>query len=213
MKIIGLTGGIATGKSTVSSILKDLDIQVIDADTVARELSKKGNKVWSAIYDNFGSKFFLQNGELDRGALGELVFSNCDFRDKLNKLTHPIIQAEILTLLQELKKKSDPAFVTIDVPLLIESGWSSIVDEVWVVAVPRDLQLQRLMQRDGFTREQAELRINSQMSLEDKCDLADKIIDNSSSIEYTKEQILDILKNYETREDIGWINQKGRNLQ
>lgn len=199
MTIIGLTGGIATGKSTVSSILNDLDIPVIDADAVARELSVKGNKVWSAIYNHFGSEYFQQNGELNRGALGQLIFSNNDARDKINKLTHPIIKEEILTLLQELKRKSDPDFVIIDVPLLFESDWNSIVEEVWVVTVPRNLQIERLMQRDGFTREQAEQRINSQMSLKDKCDLADKIIDNSSSIQDTKDQVINILKNYETR--------------
>ena len=196
MKKIGLTGGIATGKSTVSMILRELEVPVIDADAVDRCLSEKGSKVWQAVYDHFGSKFFLPDGEMDRNALGRLIFSDKEARETLNRITHPIIQREMEEILRQTEKNQDPPIAVLDVPLLFESGWNRYVDEVWVVAVPEELQIRRLMQRSGLTREQAIRRINSQMSLEEKCRMADRVIDNSRTVQRTREQVTAILKEY-----------------
>ncbi len=190
MKVIGITGGIGSGKSTVTAMIRDLGIPVIDADEISRKLSEKGGKVWQAIYDSFGPGFFLPDGALDRRALAELVFSDGDKREMLNRLTHPLIRQEVLKRIEEIRRKGLHRIVFVDVPLLFESGWDQMVDETWVVAVPENIQIERLIKRDGFTVSQARQRIRSQMSLEEKCKRADIVIDNSLSLEYTREQVL-----------------------
>lgn len=199
MKRIGLTGGIASGKSTVSAILQELGVPVIDADAVNKELAKKGGKVWQAIYDHFGSSYFLQDGEMDRKALGDYIFSNREAREAINRITHPIIQREMEDILNKIKEEQNPPLAVLDVPLLYESGWNHYVDEAWVVAVPKELQIRRLIERDSLTREQAMIRINSQMSLQEKCRLADRVIDNSRSIQHTREQVVKLVKDFEAR--------------
>jgi dephospho-CoA kinase len=196
MKHIGLTGGIASGKSTVSAILRELGVPIVDADKTARELSKKGNKVWQAVRENFGSSYFLPDGEMDRKALGDLIFSNSEARERLNRVTHPIIQKEMESKMQQIEDNQDVPLAVMDVPLLFESGWQTFMDEVWVVSIPEEMQISRLMKRDRLTREQALLRINSQISLKEKCKMADRVIDNSGSLEQTKEQIVSILKEF-----------------
>lgn len=196
MKRIGLTGGIATGKSAVSAILRELGVPVLDADKTARDLSKKGNKVWQAVRENFGSSYFLLDGEMDRKALGDLIFSNKEARELLNRVTHPIIQREMESVIRQIEDSQNVPLAVMDIPLLFESGWQTFVDEVWVVCIPEEMQISRLMVRDGLTREQALLRINSQMSLKEKCKMADRVIDNSGPLEQTKEQIVSILKEF-----------------
>ncbi len=209
MKKIGLTGGIATGKSTVSGILRELGVPVIDADEVDRRLSEKGNKVWKAVYDHFGSGYFLPDGEMDRGRLGEMVFSDRRARQSLNQITHPIIQKEMETMLRQMEEDRNPPIAVLDVPLLIEVGWDRFVDEVWVVAIPEELQIRRLMWRNSMTEEQAIQRVRSQMSLKEKCRMADRVIDNSRTVQYTREQIIRICKEYEALEDQKCEHRKG----
>ena len=149
MKKIGLTGGIATGKSTVSMILRELEVPVIDADAVDRCLSEKGSKVWQAVYDHFGSKFFLPDGEMDRNALGRLIFSDKEARETLNRITHPIIQREMEEILRQTEKNQDPPIAVLDVPLLFEANMQHLCDEIWVVTAPEDMRFKRIM-RSGW---------------------------------------------------------------
>lgn len=196
MKLVGLTGGIATGKSTVSKMLQELGIPVIDADEVYWKLSQKGNRVWTAIWQTFGEKYFLPDGELDREALGNLIFSNHKSREKLNQITHPIVKDEMMNILQKIKNEQDPVLVVMDVPLLFEAGWDQWMDEVWVVVVPEEIQIERLMKRDNLTKEEAMLRIRSQMSIQEKKSMAHRVIDNSGSINDTRKQLESILKEH-----------------
>ncbi|NLA85405.1 MAG: dephospho-CoA kinase, partial [Clostridiales bacterium] len=189
MKIIGLTGGIATGKTTVSNALRELGVPVIDADAVYGLLSKKGNLVWKAVYETFGDEYLRSDGELDRKSLGNLIFSDDKAREKLNEITHPLVKQEMLRILEKIKKEKSSDLVVMDVPLLYESGWDCLMDEVWVVAIPEELQIERLMKRNALSRKEAILRIRSQMDIEAKRNLADRVIDNSGTIEETLNQV------------------------
>jgi len=194
MKLVGLTGGIATGKSTVAKLLQEYGVPVIDADKIYFKLSQNGNSVWNAVRRAFGEEYLLPDGEIDRKALGRLVFSDDRAREKLNSVTHPIVKDEMLKIMNEIKNRKDPKLIVMDVPLLFEAGWNQWMDEVWVVAVPEEMQLQRLMERDKITREEALLRIRSQMNIEEKKRMAHRVIDNSQSIYHTKTQIEKILE-------------------
>ena len=194
MKIIGLTGGIACGKSTVSQMLMEFGVPVIDADVVYKNLSSKGNPVWEAVYEAFGKEYFLSDGEIDRRKLGEHIFSDSLAREKLNHVTHPLVKAEMVRELRQKEKEQNPSLVILDVPLLFESKWDQWIDEVWVVAIPEQMQLERLMLRDNLSYEQALSRIHSQMSLELKKEQSDVVIDNSGSMQQTRWQVQDLLK-------------------
>nr|PZN07956.1 MAG: dephospho-CoA kinase [Caldicoprobacter oshimai] len=189
MKVIGLTGGIACGKSTVSKMLADLGAAVIDADMVAREIMKKGTPVWQRIKETFGDQYLLPDGEIDRKKLGELVFANPEALKKLNSITHPAIQHQVLSEIDRLKSRGGYKAVVVDAALLIEAGWCDMVDEVWLVVADRETQIERLMKRNGLTRQQALNRINSQMDQDIKRRYADRIIDNSHEMEHTRKQV------------------------
>ncbi|MFY9175929.1 MAG: dephospho-CoA kinase [Caldicoprobacterales bacterium] len=189
MKIIGLTGGIATGKSQVSSILSQLGAIIIDADKVAREIVQKGLPAWQQIRDEFGEEYLLPNGEINRKKLGELVFSHPGALAKLNNITHPAIKARIEDQINHLKAQGYKGLVVVDAALLLETGWETMVDQVWVVDVSMEKRIERLMARDGLTRDQALSRINSQMSQQERIAKADIIIYNNSDINSLKEQV------------------------
>lgn len=189
MKVIGLTGGIASGKSTVSKMLVDLGAAVIDADRIAREVMKKGTPVWQKVREAFGDEYLLPNGEIDRKKLGEFVFSNDKALKTLNSITHPAIYDEILSEIERLKAKGQSKAIVVDAALLIEAGLCDIVDEVWLVVVDRESQIMRLMRRNGLTRQQALNRINSQMDQDMKKRYADRVIDNSYDVEHIRKQV------------------------
>jgi|LSQX01.1.fsa_nt_gb dephospho-CoA kinase len=189
MKIIGLTGGIATGKSQVSSMLSELGAIIIDADIVAREVVQKGLPAWQQIKDEFGQEYLLSNGELNRKKLGKLVFTNPDALAKLNSITHPAIKGRIEDRINNLKAQDFKGVVVVDAALLLETGWETMVDQVWVVDAPMEKRIERLMIRDNFTRDQALSRINSQMSQQERIAKADKIIYNNSDIDSLREQV------------------------
>lgn len=187
--IIGLTGGIASGKSTVSHFLKELGAAVIDADEIARELTEPGQPLYMAIGEHFGGSVLSGDGSLNRSRLGELVFADSQARCELDRLSHPIIKAEIEKRLDDLKSNGI-AVIVLDVPLLFEVGWEVMADETWVVYVDSSTQLNRLMARNNFSCRQASQRIASQMSLEEKRQRATFVIDNTRDLEYTREQVL-----------------------
>jgi len=189
MKVVGLTGGIASGKSTVSKMLADLGAAVIDADIIAREIMKKGTPVWQKVKEVFGEEYFRPDGEVDRQKLGQLVFSNPEALRKLNSITHPVIKRHVLSEIERFKAKGGHKAVVVDAALLIEAGWCDMVDEVWLVVVDRESQIRRLMRRSGLTRQQAINRINSQMDQDIKKRYADRVIDNSRDMDHIREQV------------------------
>lgn len=191
-KIIGLTGSIATGKSQVSKYLKDKGIKVVDADLIARDVANY-KSVKNKIKKVFGDDLYI-NGDLDRKKLAEIIFANKVHRQKLNDIMHPEIYKEIN---KKIRGKEDLVFV--DIPLLFENEdvnkkYGLDFDEIWLVYVDRETQIKRLMDRDDISREYAEEKINSQISVEEKRKKADVIIDNSGTLEETFKQVEKNLK-------------------
>jgi dephospho-CoA kinase len=190
MIIAGLTGGIATGKSVVANCLAAHGAIIIDADKIAHEVVAKGKPAWKEIVENFGEQYLLPDGEIDRKALGKTVFDDTAKRDLLNHIVHPRVFEEIsraITATIEAHETLDPVII-LDVPLLFETKMDVELPEVIVVFAPVETQLDRLMARDNLTREDARARINSQLSITEKRDKADYVIDNSGSVDSTREQ-------------------------
>lgn len=177
---IGLTGGIASGKSTVLTYFKDKGIPYIDADIVAREVVEPGTEGLKAIVDTFGSHVLHDDGTLNREALGAIVFHNEEKRQLLNSCLKTHIRNRIMELTSQYEQGNTPILIY-DIPLLIEGEWYTMMDEVWLVYVNETTQIERLMSRNGYMREDALARINSQMRLDDKCAYADIIIDNNGT--------------------------------
>ncbi|MNJ37088.1 Dephospho-CoA kinase [compost metagenome] len=192
---IGLTGGIATGKSTVSRMLVKRGAVLIDADVIAREVMEPGHPVLLAVQKRFGAAVIHKDGTLNRKKLGEIVFSDPEERKALNEITHPAIRAEMRTRMADFEEAQPGRLVVVDIPLLYESGLDTMFDQVMVVYVPREIQLSRLMERDGLTLEQAEARIRAQMDIEWKKERADILIDNSLGLDKTESQIEDFWRN------------------
>jgi dephospho-CoA kinase len=187
MKIIGLTGGIASGKSTVSRALQDLGAIVIDADEVAHTIIEPGKPAWEDIVEHFGSEVLNPDQTIDREKLGAIVFNDPERLQELNQITHPRVGEQFKQMIKNIKSQQADAVLFIEVPLLYETHMDRICDEVWVVWVDEETQIQRLMKRDGLSREDALKRIDAQMSLDEKARRADFVIDNRFSIEETIE--------------------------
>ncbi|EJS52491.1 TPA: dephospho-CoA kinase [Bacillus thuringiensis] len=193
--VIGLTGGIASGKSTVSEMFRELSIPVIDADVIAREVVEQGKPAYNKIVEVFGAEVLQQDGELDRPRLGSIVFYNEEKRLQLNKIVHPAVREE-MNRKKEMYIKEGMQAVVLDIPLLFESKLTSLVDRILVVAVKPHTQLERLMKRNNFSEEEATARIQSQMPLEEKVKNADEVINNDGTIMGTKTQLQVILKKW-----------------
>jgi dephospho-CoA kinase len=189
MRLIGLTGGIASGKSLVSRQLQRLGATVIDADRIARDVVLPGRPGWEMIVREFGGSFIDSDGGLDRKALGQLVFNDPRALERLNRITHPLILAEVDRLLQ-IYRSGPEGIVVLDAPLLFETGLDRLVDEVWVVVVDHQTQVKRLMERDRLTEQEAGQRIRLQIPLEEKASRADRVIDNRGSAAETERQVI-----------------------
>ena len=186
MKIIGLTGGIACGKSTVSRALRAHGAAIIDADALAHELSQPGQAIFNAYVERFGRGIVTAGGTLDRAAIAARVFADPAVRTEVDVITHPLIRAAAEERLRAARAAEKRAAV-LDVPLLFEAGWDALADEVWVVALPAEEQLARLLARDKSMSEgEARTRISAQMPLTEKCARADIVIDNSGTVEETR---------------------------
>ena len=183
---IGLTGSIACGKSTVSQYLRQLGHAVVDADAISHALTAPGGKALPLLREAFGDAVF-DGDSLNRRALGSIVFADGGKRARLNAILHPMIISSIQEELHALDAAGRLVFG--DVPLLFECAMESMFDQVWVVSVSEDIQLERLMTRDGLSRQEALDRIRSQMPLEEKRQRADAVIDSSGSVEQTRKQI------------------------
>ncbi|QZY56579.1 dephospho-CoA kinase [Crassaminicella profunda] len=194
MKVIGLTGGIASGKSTASNILKEFEIPVIDADLIAREIVLPGQPALCEIKNVFGGKVIKEDGSLNRKVLGQLVFSDKEQLKKLNNITHKRIIEEIVNRINMYNKMNTYPVIIIDAPLLIELHMEELVDEVWLVAANETVQLNRLMSRDKISDEDALKRMKSQISTKEKKKYADVILDNNLDLKHLKHQIVEQLK-------------------
>lgn len=191
--IIGLTGGIASGKSTVSNMLKELNIPVIDADLESRYAVEPGEEAYDQIIDHFGKSILLDDGSINRAKLGEIIFNNEEERMVLNSIVHPAVRKR-MAMKQEEAEKQGESIIILDIPLLFESKLTNTVDKILLVYVEEEVQLNRLMKRNGYTKEEAQARIQSQMPLKEKKKLADYVINNNGSIEQTKEQLMKTLQ-------------------
>ncbi|WP_028274164.1 dephospho-CoA kinase [Atopococcus tabaci] len=191
--IIGLTGGIASGKSTVSEIFKEYGFPVIDADLGAREVVKKGSKGLQRIRAYFGEKVLFPDGTLNRSELGKEVFSDETKREALNQMLAQDIREWIEQQTKQALEEGVP-LVVLDIPLLFEAGYDQKTDKTMVVFVDEDIQLERLIRRNGMTREEALNRIHAQMPLKEKMTRADYLIDNNGTIKETKKQVEDWLQ-------------------
>lgn len=189
MYIIGLTGGIASGKSTVSRMLSELGAFIIDADKLSREITQPGKPAWREIVKKFGPDIVQANGEIDRQCLGQLVFANRQARAELEQITHPHIEIAVNAAIADAAKGGF-AVIVLDVPLLIEVGWHTKVDAVWVVYVNEQTQLARLMSRDNNSEAAARARMKAQLALQEKLKYADVVIDNSDTIETTQKNVI-----------------------
>lgn len=186
---IGLTGGIASGKSTVSRLLVERGALLVDADRIAREIVLPGSPALDQIADRFGADMLLPDGSLDRKRLGNVIFSDAAARKALEEITHPAIRQEMMTQMRRLEEEHPQSLVVVDVPLLYESGLTDRFEEIVVVYVPQAIQLERLMRRDGLSEAEASERLLSQWDIEMKRERADYVIDNSNGIEETRQQV------------------------
>lgn len=188
MKIIGLTGGIASGKSTVSNCLKELGAHIIDADLIAHQTMEPGQPAYHEIIQHFGPQVVSSTGAIDRKKLGAIVFNQPEELKILNHLTHPHIDKSIRQRIKDAAAHGVGVAV-LDVPLLFEVGLDKLADVVWVVWVDQSTQLQRLMKRDNIDEDAAKAKIASQMPLDEKKKRAQVVIDNNGSIEDTRKQV------------------------
>ena len=191
-KIIGITGGIASGKSTVTEFLRQKGFQVVDADAVVHQLQKPGGRLYQVLVEHFGEKILLENGELNRPLLGSLIFSNPEGQEWSKITQGEIIREELAALRNHLAQTE--ALFFMDIPLLFEQNYASWFDETWLVYVNRDVQLERLMKRDQISKEAAESRLNSQWPLERKISLASHSLDNNGNQEQLIAQVVQLLE-------------------
>ncbi|PSB03824.1 dephospho-CoA kinase [Merismopedia glauca] len=189
-RVIGLTGGIATGKSTVAKYIADTHkIPILDADIYARDAVEIGSPILVKIVERYGKSILLTDGNLDRKQLGEIIFQDSSMRQWIEELIHPYVRDRFVT---ESAKLNQPTGVFV-IPLLFEAKMTDLVTETWVVYCTKEQQLQRLIQRNSLTLREAESRISAQMPLEEKCQLADVILDNSGTPAALEAQILQAL--------------------
>jgi dephospho-CoA kinase len=194
MLVVGLTGGIASGKSMVSGILRSLGACIIDADVIAHELIRPGLPAWQEIVGQFGQGILLEDCRINRPILGRIIFRDPAKRAVLNSILHPRIFEEVERQRKEIERKSPDAIVILDAALLIETGAHETVDVVILVQVSEDLQIKRLMERNRLTREEAIERIKAQASLEERKRYAGYIIDASKSPEDVKLQTTELFE-------------------
>ena len=178
MVIIGLTGSIGSGKSTVRALLEGKGAAVIDADVVGHEVYMQGSEVWNKIIAAWGREILSTDGEIDRKKLGEVVFESPEELKRLNEIVHPVMKETVQSQLMELKKENTPA-VVLEAALLIEAGWNDLVDEVWLVTADRNIATKRLIHNRGLTEQQASMRLERQMPIEEKAKYSDIIIENN----------------------------------
>ncbi|MDF2892814.1 MAG: dephospho-CoA kinase [Clostridia bacterium] len=190
MIVIGLTGGIASGKSTISDMLRELGAAVIDVDIVGREVVSQGGIAYNRIIESFGSDILMLDGEINRKKLGNIVFSDEEKLKLLNEITHPAIIENVNATIEILKKQKKA--VVVDAAILIEMGLNKYVDCVWLVLANRETQLKRVMERDKLSSKDAWNRINAQMTNEERLQYADAVIDTTHPIDVVRNRVKEL---------------------
>ena len=191
-KIIGITGGIASGKSTVTNFLRQKGFQVVDADALVHQLQKPGGRLYQVLVQHFGQDIVSENGELNRPLLASLIFSNTEEREWSKQIQGEIIREELASLRDKLAQTESIFFM--DIPLLFEQDYSSWFNETWLVYVEPDVQMERLMKRDQLSKDLAISRLSAQWSLEEKKGLASQVIDNNGSQDQLLAQLNSLLE-------------------
>jgi dephospho-CoA kinase len=191
--LVGLTGGVASGKSTVAHMLEEMGSYVIDFDILARRVVEPGRPAWKKIVDYFGKGIIKNNGEIDRKRLSEIIFGNSEKRKKLEDFTYPFIAMEFIRQVDEIASNDPDAIINAIVPLLVETGMQALFHIIVVVYISREKQIKRLMERDGISKEHAINILNSQMDIDEKIRWAYYVINNENSIEETKKQVPELL--------------------
>lgn len=194
-KTIGLTGSVATGKSTVSNMIQQAGIPLVDADIAARKVVEPGTEGLKEIVAYFGEEILLADGTLDRAKLGEIIFKDKEKREKLNEITHPRVKDYMLEARERFFRAGEE-LVFFDIPLLFESHLESLVDQIVVVWTTPETELKRLMERNNLTKEDALRRIESQMGIDEKARKADFVIDNNESLEKTQKQVYSFIERF-----------------
>ena len=201
MIIIGLTGGILSGKSTVADMLAEKGAVIIDADKIGHEAYKPHTETWQRLVDTFGEWILRRNGEIDRKKLSDIVFSDPASLTLLNQIVHPRMRQMIEDEIEHLRAK-DVNVVVLEAAVLIEAKWNDLVDEIWVTVAPEDIIIDRLQNRSGFTEEQARARIRSQLPTEEKVKHADAIIDTNCSLSDVSFRVLELWEQLRKKEKI-----------
>ena len=191
-KIIGITGGIASGKSTVTNFLRQKGFQVVDADAVVHQLQKPGGRLYQVLVQHFGQDIVSENGELNRPLLASLIFSNTEEQEWSKQIQGEIIREELASLRDKLAQTESIFFM--DIPLLFEQDYSSWFDQTWLVYVEPDVQMERLMKRDQLSKDLAISRLSAQWSLEEKKGLASQVIDNNGNQDLLLTQVSILLE-------------------
>lgn len=189
MLVVGLTGGIATGKSTVSAMLQERGAHIVDADRIARQVVEPGLPAWKGVIEAFGREILLADGSIDRVSLGQIVFNDSLARKRLDEIVHPFVFEAMAHELVRIEASNPEAIAVLDVPLLIESGMHRNLADVLLVYAPEPIQIRRLMARDRLSEEEALCRVRSQMPIEEKRLLATIVIDNSGDTASTAGQV------------------------
>lgn len=183
MKVVGITGGIGSGKSTAARLLGDLGAHVIDADKVGHDIYRPGSEGWHRVVDCFGRQIVAEDGTIDRKRLGAIVFSDRAALTKLNALLHPLIGAEIRRMVESRRAAGWRAPIVVEAAILVEASWQSIFDEVWVVTAEREAVIRRLAAQRGLDEEAVQTRISSQLSDEERCRHATVVIRNTGTVD------------------------------
>jgi len=189
MKVVGLTGGIATGKSTVSTMLAEAGARIIDADELAREVVRPDLPAWEAVVAHFGPGILQADRTIDRDRLGALIFQDPGLKAVLERIVHPAVAEAMAARLAEFARNAPDSVLVLDVPLLYEAKMDAGLERVIVVYAPENVQLERLIRRNGLSRAEALARIGAQMPIAEKRRRADTVIDNSGSLAATGDQV------------------------
>jgi dephospho-CoA kinase len=203
--VVGLTGGIATGKSRVANLLEDLGAGVVCSDRLVREIQAAGSEALDEIAESFGAEYILASGELDRAGLGALIFQDADARQRLNSIIHPRVTQKMAERLEAFRQEGVPV-VVLDIPLLLEGkkagrGTGALLpfDEIVVVYANEQKQVERLMARDRLSPQAAIARVHAQMPIEEKRAMADVVIDNGGDWQKTEEQVRELYQRWASR--------------
>lgn len=199
MQRIGLTGGIASGKSTIIGLLKEMGVATISLDQLSRQILRPGTSGYLEVLSFFGADILLPSGEIDRSALGKMIFADTQKRNRLETITHPLI---ILEMEKEISKfeKAGEEVVIVEVPLLVETGMIDQFDQIWLVYAEEDQQLKRLKTRDGLKTADARLRLKAQLPFQVKKTYADEIIDNTGDLKMVKDQLINLWRKITCRD-------------